>query len=232
MLIQANDFTSYSIKLKTLNSFWDLFKPQELIEFGGLALILIIIFLENGVFFGFFLPGDSLLFTAGLLAYPSASQVLHIEIENLIFGIGIAAICGYYFGFWFGHRTGEAIYKKKDTFFFKRKYIETAEVFYKKYGGLALILGRFLPIVRTFAPILAGVVNVRPQIFFLYNIVGAFLWPSVIVTAGYFVGQFVPNALDYLNWIVIAFIAVTTIPIANTWRKEQIRKKAEQLESK
>lgn len=90
---------------------------------------------------------------------------------------------------------------------------------------MALILGRFLPIVRTFAPILAGVVKVRPQIFFLYNIVGALLWPSVIVTAGYFVGQFVPNALDYLNWIVIAFIAVTTIPIANTWRKEQIRKK-------
>lgn len=215
-----------------MNSFWDLFKPQELIEFGGLALILIIIFLENGVFFGFFLPGDSLLFTAGLLAYPSGHQVLHVEIENLILGIGLAAILGYYFGFWFGHRTGEAIYNKKDTFFFKRKYIETAEVFYKKYGGLALIMGRFLPIVRTFAPILAGVVKVRPQIFFLYNIVGAFLWPSVIVTAGYFVGQFVPNALDYLNWIVIAFIAVTTIPIVNTWRKEQARKKAEQLESK
>ncbi len=208
-----------------MNSIWDLFQPKELIEFGGLALILIIIFLENGVFFGFFLPGDSLLFTAGLLAYPSVNQILHVDIQNLIAAIALAAICGYYFGFWFGHKTGDAIYNKKDTLFFKKKYIETAQTFYKKYGGFALIMGRFLPIVRTFAPILAGVVKVKPQVFFIYNVAGAILWPSVIVTAGYFVGQLAPQALNYLNYIVIAFIVVTALPIINTWRKQQGKNK-------
>jgi membrane-associated protein len=205
-----------------LDSFWDLFKPEELIRFGGLFLLLVIIFLENGVFFGFFLPGDSLLFTAGLLCYLG---VLDVELSHLIVYIGFAAIAGYYAGYWFGFKTGEALYKKEDTLFFKKKYITTAEDFYKKYGGIALVLGRFLPIIRTFAPILAGVVKVRPIIFFLFNVVGAFLWPLTIVTAGYYVGQLIPNALDYLNYVVIAFILVTSIPIYSSLRKERRRKK-------
>jgi membrane-associated protein len=154
-----------------VNSFWDLFKPQELIEFGGFALVLVIIFLENGVFFGFFLPGDSLLFTAGLVC----TTILKITLTKLIIGIALAAIAGYYFGYWFGWKTGDNIYKRKENIFFKKKYIETAQEFYKKYGGIALILGRFLPIVRTFAPILAGIVRVNHFIFFIYTIIGAFL---------------------------------------------------------
>ncbi len=208
-----------------MDSFWDLFKPEELIRFGGLALLLIIIFLENGIFFGFFLPGDSLLFTAGLLAYPTVG-VLEVNIEDLILYIGLAAVAGYYAGYIFGYKTGEALYKKKDTLFFKKKYITTAESFYKKYGGIALVLGRFLPIVRTFAPILAGIVKVKPHIFFFYNILGAALWPLTIVSAGYYVGAVFPNALDFLNYIIIGFIAVTTIPVANTYWKEQ---KAKQI---
>lgn len=202
-----------------MDSIWDLFKPEELIRFGGLALLLIIIFLENGIFFGFFLPGDSLLFTAGLLAYPEVG-VLEVSLQNLIIYIGFAAIAGYYAGYFFGYKTGEALYNKKDSLFFKKKYITTAEAFYKKYGGLALVLGRFLPIVRTFAPILAGVVKVKPHIFFFYNVLGAALWPLTIVSAGYYVGAVFPNALDYLNYIIIGFIAVTTIPIINTYWKE------------
>ncbi|MCF8425780.1 MAG: DedA family protein [Bacteroidia bacterium] len=205
-----------------MDSFWDLFKPEELIRFGGLFLLLVVIFLENGVFFGFFLPGDSLLFTAGLLCYLG---VLDVELSHLIFYIGFAAIAGYYAGYWFGYKTGEALYKKEDTLFFKKKYITTAEDFYKKYGGIALVMGRFLPIIRTFAPILAGVVKVRPIIFFLFNVVGAFLWPLTIVTSGYYVGQLIPNALDYLNYVVIAFILVTSIPIYSSFRKERLRKK-------
>ncbi len=209
-----------------MDSIWDLFKPEELIRFGGLFLLILIIFLENGVIFGLFLPGDSLLFTAGLLCFMG---VLDVELSYLILYIGIAAFVGYYAGYWFGYRTGEALYKRKDSLFFKKKYISMAEAFYKKYGGLALVLGRFLPIVRTFAPILAGVVKVQPLVFFFFNLLGAVLWPLIIVTGGYFVGELVPNALDYLNYVVIVFIVVTSIPIYNTIQRERKRKKEEGL---
>ncbi len=200
-----------------MNSFWDLFKPQELIEFGGFALVLVIIFLENGVFFGFFLPGDSLLFTAGLVC----TTILKITLTKLIIGIALAAIAGYYFGYWFGWKTGDNIYNRKESIFFKKKYIETAQEFYKKYGGIALILGRFLPIVRTFAPILAGIVRVNPFIFFIYTLVGAFLWPLIVCGAGFYVGQVFPQAIDYLNYIIIGFIVVTSIPVIKSLTKKK-----------
>jgi membrane-associated protein len=207
-----------------LDSFWDLFKPEELIRYGGLALILIIVLIENGVFFGFFLPGDSLLFTAGLLCF---LDVLDVDLAVLLAGISAASILGYYIGYYFGYKTGQALYSRPDTLFFKKQYIYTAESFYKKYGGIALILGRFLPIVRTFAPILAGVVNVNHRIFFLYNVLGAILWPAVVVTSGYYVGSVFPNALNYLNYIVIAFIVVTAIPVYNNIRGQSKKKKAD-----
>jgi len=207
-----------------LDSIWDLFKPDELIRYGGLVLLLTIVFLENGVFFGFFLPGDSLLFTAGLLSY---TGVLEVDLPHLIIYISLAAIAGYYVGYWFGFKTGQALYKKEDTLFFKKKYIYTAEEFYKKYGGLALIVGRFLPIIRTFAPILAGVVRVKPVTYFFYTIAGAMLWPLIIVSAGYYVGHFIPNAQDYLHWIIVAFVVVTAVPVINTWRAERKKKQAE-----
>ncbi|MFN6082651.1 MAG: DedA family protein, partial [Bacteroidota bacterium] len=216
--------------LFTVSSFWDLFKPQELIEYGGLALVLIIIFLENGVFFGFFLPGDSLLFTAGLLCFPGDSQLLHTALSALIIGIAVSALLGYYFGYFFGYKTGQAFYKRKDSLFFKKQYIITAEKFYQKYGGFALILGRFLPIVRTFAPILAGVVRVNHATFFLYNLAGAILWPLTIVSAGYYVGSVFPGALHYLDYIVIGFIVVTSIPIINNIRQQRKEKKESERE--
>lgn len=201
-----------------MENFWDIFKPKVLVEYGGLALVLVVIFIENGLFFGFFLPGDSLLFTVGLLCY---LDILDVDLGLLVASIGLAAIAGYYAGYYFGVKTGQALYKREDTLFFKKKYIYTAENFYRRYGGFALIMGRFLPIVRTFAPILAGVVRVNHKIFFLYNVIGAFLWPGVIVTAGYYVGSVFPNALDYLDYIVIGFILVTAIPIINTLRKKK-----------
>lgn len=209
-----------------MENFWDIFKPKALVEFGGLATVLLVIFIENGIFFGFFLPGDSLLFTVGLLCY---LDILDIELAWLIIAIAGAAVAGYYAGYYFGFKTGQALYKREDTIFFKKKYIYTAETFYRRYGGVALILGRFLPIVRTFAPILAGVVRVNHRTFFLYNVAGALLWPSTIVTAGYYVGSVFPNALNYLDYIVIAFIVVTTIPIINNLRNKKKRKEDEDL---
>jgi membrane-associated protein len=205
-----------------LENFWDIFKPKALVDFGGLTLVLLVIFIENGLFFGFFLPGDSLLFTVGLLCYLG---VLDIELANLILSIAAAAFSGYYAGYFFGFKTGQNLYKKEDSIFFKKKYIFTAAEFYQKHGGVALILGRFLPIVRTFAPILAGVVRVNPKTFFFFNIVGALVWPLTITGAGYYVGSIFPNALDYLDFIVIGFIAVTSIPIINNyWKKRKERK--------
>lgn len=201
-----------------MENFWDLFKPKALVEFGGLALVLLVIFVENGIFFGFFLPGDSLLFTVGLLCY---LDVIDVTLATLIFSISLAAVGGYYAGYYFGYKTGQALYKKDDSLFFKKSYIYAAEDFYKKYGGVALILGRFLPIIRTFAPILAGVVKVNARTFFVYNIAGALLWPCTIVSAGYYVGSVFPNALNYLDFIVIAFILVTSIPIINNVLKRK-----------
>ncbi|MES2779954.1 MAG: VTT domain-containing protein [Bacteroidota bacterium] len=207
-----------------MDSFWDLFKPEELIRYGGLALILLIVLIENGVFFGFFLPGDSLLFTAGLLCF---LDVLDVDLAVLLAGISAASTLGYYIGYYFGYKTGQALYTRPDTLFFKKQYIYTAENFYKKYGGIALIMGRFLPIVRTFAPILAGVVKVDHKVFFAYNILGAILWPAVVVTSGYYVGSVFPNALNYLNYIVIAFIVITAIPVYNNIRTQAKKKKEE-----
>lgn len=201
-----------------MENFWDIFKPKALVDFGGLALVLIVIFVENGLFFGFFLPGDSLLFTVGLLCYLG---ILEVTLLTLILSISIAAILGYYTGYYFGFKAGQSLYKREDTLFFKKSYIYTAERFYEKYGGIALVLGRFLPIVRTFAPILAGVVRVNHRTFLLYNLTGAILWPSTIVTAGYYVGSIFPDALNYLDYIVIGFILVTTIPIVNNFRKRK-----------
>jgi membrane-associated protein len=205
----------------TLENFWDIFKPKALVDFGGLTLVLLIIFIENGLFFGFFLPGDSLLFTVGLLCYLG---VFNTSLFALVLYISCAAFAGYYLGYYFGLKTGLSIYKKPDSLFFKKSYIYTAETFYAKYGGLALVMGRFLPIVRTFAPILAGVVRVKSSSFFLFNIIGAILWPSTIVTCGYYIGSIFPDALNYLDYIVIGFIVVTTIPIVNNLRKRKAKK--------
>ncbi|MCC7534309.1 MAG: DedA family protein [Bacteroidia bacterium] len=204
-----------------MDSFWDIFKPKVIVDFGGLTLALLIILIENGVFFGFFLPGDSLLFTIGLLCYIG---VIDVTLTTLILSVAIAAFMGYYIGYWFGYKTGNSLYKREDTLFFKKKYVHTAEDFYKKYGGFALVMGRFLPIVRTFAPILAGVVRVNSLKFFLFNLIGAVLWPVTICGAGYYVGSKFPNAIDYLDFIVIGFILVTTIPIANSLLKKRKQK--------
>lgn len=218
------------LELIILDSFWDIFKPEQLVRYGGIALVLIIIFLENGIFFGFFLPGDSLLFTAGLLCYLKVPGI-SVELSTLISAISVAAFLGYYAGYYFGFKTGQALYKREDTLFFKKKYIYTAETFYKKYGGVALIMGRFLPIVRTFAPILAGIVKVDHKVFFFFNILGALLWPSVVVSGGYYVGSIFPEALHYLDFIVIGFILVTAIPIINNFRS-QAKAKKENLSEK
>lgn len=179
-----------------------------LVETVGYIGLFLIIFAESGLFFGFFLPGDSLLFTAGLLA----SQGL-FNIYILLTLFAIAAIIGDSVGYWFGKKVGPQIFNKEDSFFFQKKHIERTHNFYEKYGTKTIVLARFVPIVRTFAPILAGVGEMKYKIFLKYNIVGGLLWGVGITFIGYFLGSRVPNIENYLFYIIIAIIVTSFTPI-------------------
>jgi membrane-associated protein len=188
-------------------SFHDLLDPEKLITTFGLVGIIIIIFLESGIFFGFFFPGDSLLFTAGFLA----SQGF-LPIAVLTIGVFVAAVLGDSVGYWFGRKTGPKLFTKDDSFFFKKKYAVQAENFYEKHGKKTIILARFMPIVRTFAPIVAGVGSMKYKTFLTYNVVGGFIWSVGMTLAGYFLGKIVPHADRYMLPIILVIIVSSFIP--------------------
>ena len=167
-----------------------------------------IIFAESGLFFGFFLPGDSLLFTAGLLA----SQGF-FSIYILLPLITVSAILGDSVGYWFGHKVGPKIFTKDDSFFFQKKHIFRAIAFDEKYGAKALVLGRFIPVVRTFIPIIAGLGKMKYSTFLKYNIVGGVLWGAGLTSLGYFLGASVPNIDTYIFPIIIGIIILSFLPI-------------------
>lgn len=190
-------------------------KLAHLVElYGGLYLVALVIFAETGLFVGFFLPGDSLLFVTGLMIANSTSPFGN-SFANLTYWItliSVAGILGNMVGFWFGAKTGPLIYERKDTWLFKKKHIRDAHDFYERKGGAAIILARFLPIVRTFAPIIAGVVQMDKRKFLSYNIVGSFLWVSSMVLSGFFLGE-IPWVKANFEKIVIGLIVVTTFPV-------------------
>jgi len=196
-----------------LLSFQQLLDAEYLLSTGGFYLVCLIVFAETGLFFGFFLPGDYLLFLAGLFC---ALHKLDVDIVTLYFGILSAGILGNFAGYWFGYRTGPMLFKRKDSFLFKRKYIIMAEEFFQKYGGTALIIGRFVPIIRTFAPIFAGVVQLNFRKFVIYNIFGAFLWVSLLTLSGYYLGVNFPWIINYVEYIIVGLIVIAFLPIAIT----------------
>lgn len=179
---------------------------------GGLYLIALIIFAETGLFIGFFLPGDGLLFITGLIlsttVQPFAEPILNLLMWLCI--ITAAGIIGNSVGYWFGKKTGPVLFEKKDTWLFKRKHIEQAKEFYDKKGGTAIIIARFLPVVRTFAPIVAGIVKMERKKFLFYNVLGAVLWVGSIVTLGFVIGK---AAEPYLHYIILGIVIVTTVPV-------------------
>ena len=209
-----------------MSSLWDFLKqlsnPESIINHGGWALLFFVVFAETGLFVGFFLPGDSLLFTAGLLC---GIKLFPIHIFILVFGLCASAILGNVVGYWFGRRTGKSLFKREDSFIFKKRYVVLTRAFYTRHGSKALVLGRFLPIVRTFAPILAGVIEVDFKQFMLYNIIGSVAWVFSLTLTGYFLGQEFPGIIDYLQYIVIGLIVVTLIPVVRTYRKEKGRER-------
>lgn len=192
----------------------------DLLEFlraVGYIGIFLIIFAESGLLIGFFLPGDSLLFTAGFLA---SQNVFNIVI--LTSGCFIAATVGDSVGYWFGHRVGRPLFDRPDSRFFKKQHLLAAEAFYQQHGGKTIILARFLPFVRTFAPIVAGTARMDYRSFLLFNIVGAALWAIGIPLAGYWLGSIIPDVDRYLIPIVLIILFVSVAPSAwHVWQNHR-----------
>lgn len=192
--------------------------PLFLIKTLGLIGVVAIVFAESGLFFGFFLPGDSLLFTAGFLA----SQE-YISLPWLLVLCFIAAVVGDNVGYYFGKKTGPLIFQKEDSLFFNKKHVERAQHFYEKYGKKTIVLARFIPIVRTFVPIVAGVAQMEYKTFIAYNVFGGFLWTWGMLGLGYLLGHALPNAEKYLTLIIIVIIVISFIPAVIEFLKEKKR---------
>src|SRR5690606_13858219 len=207
-----------------MQEFWESFSQlldaEALIRSGGFYLVIFIVFAETGLFFGFFLPGDYLLFLAGLFC---ASGMLDVDIVTLCLGLFAAGVLGNFTGYWFGWRTGPVLFKRKETWLFKRRYVVMAEEFYHKYGGAALIIGRFVPIIRTFAPILAGIVQLNFRRFVLYNVSGCTVWVVTLTLSGYFLGREFPQIIHYIEYIVFGFIVISFIPILVALIRRKLR---------
>lgn len=180
---------------------------ESLGYWGGLVAIWAVIFAESGLLIGFFLPGDSLLFTAGFLA----SQGF-LNIGLLVVGAFVCAVLGDNVGYATGHKFGRRLFRKEDSRFFHKKHLIKAQSFYDKHGKKTIVLARFMPIVRTFAPIVAGVGAMNYRIFFAYNLVGGFLWTFGVTLLGYFLGKQIPDVDKYLVPIVVVIVVVSLLP--------------------
>jgi membrane-associated protein len=182
--------------------------------YGGLYLVALIIFAETGLFAGFFLPGDSLLFVSGLIIANKPSPFTEGPLNLLywIVLISVAGVIGNSVGYWFGRKTGPLLFERRETWLFKKKHLDQAHEFYERKGGGAIILARFLPIVRTFAPIVAGVVKMDGKKFFLYNVIGSFLWVASMLASGYLLGE-IGWVKENFEKIVIGLIVITTAPV-------------------
>lgn len=188
----------------------DIFSSQgviELIKITGYIGIFGIVFAESGLFFGFFLPGDTLLFTAGFLASQG-----YINIWLTLILIFAGAVIGDSVGYTFGCKVGPKIFKREDSMVFHKDNLEKAKTFYEEHGPKTIILARFIPIIRTFAPIVAGIGQMKYKKFIAYNIIGGFLWAFVVTLAGYYLGKTIPNIDKYLLPIILGIIIVSFIP--------------------
>lgn len=210
--------------MENFESWKDLLNPEFYIKMGGFWLILFIIFAETGLFIGFFLPGDSLLFVSGIYAVEIIKETFgstgsdFLDTTILATAVAIAAIIGNEIGYWFGLKAGPALYKKEDSFLFKKKYLFQAHDFFEEHGALAVIMARFLPVVRTFTPIVAGIVKMDKTRFLIDNVIGAFLWSFSLIFAGHYLDALFKNQFDidlksHLEMIIIIIVLITTLPI-------------------
>jgi membrane-associated protein len=188
---------------------------KHLIDVFGLLGIFAIVFAESGLLVGFFLPGDALLFTAGFFASAPSSidDSLHLPLLPLLLGIWVAAIVGDQVGYAFGKRVGPALFRRPDSRFFKQEHVQRAEAFFEEHGPRAIVLARFVPIVRTFTPITAGVSNMEYRTFVRWNVVGGTLWAFGVTLLGYWLGQ-VHVIADHIELAIVAVVAVSLLPVA------------------
>lgn len=182
--------------------------PIIIIKAVGIIGVILIVFAETGLFFGFFFPGDSLLFTAGIFASQG-----YLSIGVLLIGCIIAAILGDSVGYWSGKKYGRELFDRDKGFFFKKKRLYDAEIFYEKHGKSTIIIARFVPIIRTFAPIVAGIGRMNYKTFISYNVLGGISWVVLLLLAGYFLGGLIPNPDTYIIPIAFLIIVVSFIPI-------------------
>jgi membrane-associated protein len=193
--------------------FKHLINPAWIIEHGGLYLLLAIIFAETGLFIGFFLPGDSLLFVAGIYSEALSNSFFHAPFVVIMVLIALCGVLGNMVGFWFGKKSGPLLFKKNDTFFFRKKHLHQAHDFFVKYGGGAIFFARFLPIIRTFAPIVAGMVGMEAKKFMFFNIIGSFAWVFSMMLAGHYLDKLFPSLKEHLELIILVIILITTLPV-------------------
>lgn len=204
--------------------FKDLLNPQFYIDNGGLWLVLFIVFAETGLFAGFFLPGDSLLFVSGIfsdkliksIGIDLGSNFLHVFMLSSM--VALAGIVGNMVGYWFGRKSGPVLYNRKDSFLFKKKYLHKAHDFYEERGGGTIIIARFLPIIRTFAPIVAGIVQMDKKKFMFYNVIGSIAWSFSLIFAGFYLNEFLVAKYNFhlekhLEIIILIIVLITTAPV-------------------
>ncbi len=196
-----------------------LYNIPALIAWGGYAALAAVIFAETGLFIGFVLPGDSLLVTAGLLAASGRLDILMLLIILIP-----AAIIGDSVGYWIGAKLGDGLYAKGDSWWFKRSYIQRAKAFYDEHGGKTIVLARFVPVVRTFAPVVAGAAKMPYRKFLPYNVAGGVLWVAGVTLFGYFAGKAIPDLDHYLLPIIIVVVLVSFIPVILEWHNERKHK--------
>ena len=201
--------------------FSNVYNVPELIRMVGFYGLIVIIFAETGLLIGFFLPGDSLLITAGLFAARG-----DLDFAMLILTLIPAAIVGNATGYYIGHRTGKALYSRPDSFLFRREHLHMTHEYYERHGGKTIILAQFIPILRTFAPVVAGVGEMGYRQFATYNIVGAILWVGGMTTAGYALGNAIPNIESRIHYVIAVVIAISLLPPAIALLRRRFGRKA------
>jgi membrane-associated protein len=206
-------------------TFRDLLNPEFYINNGGLWVLLFIVFAETGLMVGFFLPGDSLLFVAGIYSQKLVDTVISggtgsdvLDLFILLIMISFCGILGNFVGYWFGKKSGPFLFQRKDTFLFKKRHLYDAKAFYDKHGGQAIVFARFLPIIRTFAPIVAGIVEMDRKKFSYYNLIGCLAWAFAMLVAGHYLAKFFMTRFGFdlkkhLEVIVILIVLITTLPV-------------------
>lgn len=191
---------------------------EWIIHNGGLYFLLFVVFAETGLFIGFFLPGDSLLFAAGIYVSDLAKEFFGLHYSVIILLVVIASVLGNLVGYWFGRTTGPLLYERRETFLFRKKHLMRATEFYHQYGKATIFLAKFLPIIRTFAPIVAGIVKMERKTFVFYNILGSIIWVSLMMLGGHYLQSWVQTKFDFdlkkhIEEITIVIVLVTTLPV-------------------